>query len=103
VFIAGWWLDAIHSDFMFAFFICAMLCGTLLSLTGIMLGEMTPREYPKYGQWVRLIAYAVIENFGYRQVMTYLRLAGTMDFILGRGEWGKMEREGIVRRRGRAA
>jgi cellulose synthase/poly-beta-1,6-N-acetylglucosamine synthase-like glycosyltransferase len=99
VFVAGWWLDAIQSDFMFAFFICAMLTGTLLSLTGIMLGEMTPREYPKYGQWLRLIAYAVLENFGYRQMISYLRLAGTMDFLLGRGEWGRMEHEGLVRKK----
>ena len=103
MFVAGWWLDAIQSDFMFAFFICAMLTGTLLSLTGIMLGEMTPREYPKFGQWLRLIAYAVLENFGYRQMISYLRLAGTMDFLLGRGEWGRMEREGLARKKTHAA
>ncbi|MBI5622241.1 MAG: glycosyltransferase family 2 protein [Elusimicrobia bacterium] len=102
VFVAGWWIDAIQSDFMVAYFICAVLGGTLLSLTGIMLGEMTPREYPKFGHWFRLIAYAIIENFGYRQMISFLRLAGTMDFLMGRGEWGRMEREGLSRRRTRA-
>ena len=96
VFFLGWYLNAVQTDFMLAFFMAAILCGTLLSLTGVLLGEMSPREYPRFSHWIRLIAFAVIENFGYRQLISWLRLMGTIDFIRGKGEWGRMERRGIA-------
>ncbi|HAH06641.1 MAG TPA: glycosyl transferase [Elusimicrobia bacterium] len=99
VFAVGGFLGAIQTDFMIAFFVAAILCGTLLSLTGVLLGEMTPREYPKYRHWMRLIAFAVIENFGYRQLVSFLRLMGTIDYVRGKGEWGRMERSGLLRRK----
>jgi cellulose synthase/poly-beta-1,6-N-acetylglucosamine synthase-like glycosyltransferase len=99
VFLLGWWFNALEPDFMLAFLAVAILCGTMLSLTGVLLGEMTPRSYPKARQWLRLIAYAVIENFGYRQLISVLRLLGTLDFIRRRGEWGRMERRGMAEQR----
>lgn len=98
VFVLGWWLNALQTDFMLAFLVVALLCGTMLSLTAVLLGEMTPKAYPRYRHWLRLISYAVIENFGYRQVISVLRLLGTVDFLRGTGEWGKMERRGFLKR-----
>jgi cellulose synthase/poly-beta-1,6-N-acetylglucosamine synthase-like glycosyltransferase len=98
IFALGFFVGALNADFMVAFFIVSVLCGTLLSLTGVILGEMTPRSYPRILDWLRLTAFAVIENLGYRQIVTALRFWGTLDFVMKKGEWGSMERRGLLRR-----
>lgn len=98
IFVLGWATGALNADFMVAFFIVSILCGTMLSLTGVILGEMTPRSYPRVLDWCRLAAFAVIENLGYRQLITVLRFWGTLDYVMNTGEWGKMERRGLVRK-----
>ncbi|MFA5138117.1 MAG: glycosyltransferase [Elusimicrobiota bacterium] len=99
LFVFGWASGSLNADFMVAFLVVSILCGTLLSLTGVILGEMTPHPYPRLLDWLRLSAFAVIENLGYRQLVTVLRFWGTLDFVLNKGEWGSMERRGLAHRR----
>ena len=44
----------------------------------------------------RQAIFAFLENFGYRQIMSFLRLRGLIDFIMNKGTWGRMERQGVV-------
>lgn len=96
VFALACWRGSIESDFALAFFAAAFFCGTVLSLTGVLLGEMTPHPYPRTRQWLALILYACLENFGYRQFTTALRLWGTWDYVFKLGTWGRMERRGLA-------
>ena len=98
VFALSWWRGAIETDFALAFFAAAFFCGTVLSLTGVLLGEMTPRPYPRYRQWLALTLYACLENFGYRQFTSVLRLLGTWDYVFNIGSWGHMEHRGLATR-----
>ena len=95
VFILLWMRGAIQSEYVIAFFFVAFLCGTTLSLCGILLGEMTPRAYPKFHQWLLMMLFALIENFGYRQLISLIRLFGIFDHLRGVTGWGRMERRGI--------
>jgi cellulose synthase/poly-beta-1,6-N-acetylglucosamine synthase-like glycosyltransferase len=97
VFIGLWLRGAIESDYVIAFMFVAFLCGTTLSLCGILLSEMTPRRYPKMRHWLMMTLFAVLENFGYRQMTSLLRLLGIYDYLLGRRGWGRMERVGLTR------
>lgn len=97
IFLLAWWRGALDTDFMFAFLAATILCGITLSLTGILLGEMTPRSYPKLSHWSLLLLFAVLENFGYRQLASLLRFLGMADYVLGKGSWGKMERKGLAK------
>ena len=38
---------------------------------------------------------AVLENFGYRQLVTFWRVRGTLRFFRGEKAWGEMERRGF--------
>lgn len=89
-----WFSGGIEEDYIMAFFCCAILCGTTLSLSGILLGEMTPRQYPRFKHWAMLVLFAFLENFGYRQILSLIRLRGVLDYVLGVGNWGRMERKG---------
>lgn len=98
VVVAGWAAGILEKDFLLAFLVVSVLCGTLLSFTGVLLGEMTPRGYPKVKQWLRLAAFSIIENLGYRQLISFLRVWGTLDYVFHMGEWGRMERRGFLKR-----
>ncbi len=91
------WRGAINGDFAFAFLFAVIVCGWALSLSGILLGDMTPKHYPKLRHLATLIAFAFIENLGYRQLMTALRLLGNFDFLTGAIGWGYLDRLGLMR------
>jgi hypothetical protein len=38
---------------------------------------------------------ALVENFGYRQLVDAFRLAAVWDLLLRRGSWGRMPRRGF--------
>jgi hypothetical protein len=42
-----------------------------------------------------LLLYAVLENFGFRQLMSLLRVRGFLRMLARVGGWGKMERRGL--------
>ena len=95
VFLLLWLRGALQTEYVVAFFCVAFLCGTTLSLCGILLGEMTPRSYPKFRHWLLMVLFAVLENFGYRQMISLIRLCGIFDHLSGATGWGRMERRGI--------
>jgi cellulose synthase/poly-beta-1,6-N-acetylglucosamine synthase-like glycosyltransferase len=42
-----------------------------------------------------LLLYAVLENFGYRQLTVWWRIRGTVDYFRGKHGWDKFERKGF--------
>lgn len=84
-------------DFEFAkfFLLVAVLLSMVLSLLTISLEEMSFRRYKKMSQLFILILYALLENFGYRQVHSFWRFMGFIDYLRGKNTWGVMKRTGI--------
>ena len=84
-------------DWRFAqlLFLVAVCYGALISLASVVLEELSFRRYPRLRDLLRLAVYGVVENFGYRQLTTWWRLRGTIDFIRGQAEWGTMTRRGF--------
>ena len=69
--------------------------GVLLSTSSFLFEQMSFRIYPRLGQTLKLFFYAVIENFGYRQLNSIWRMYGTW-LHLRRipAVWGEMKRVG---------
>jgi len=44
-----------------------------------------------------LAPLGVLENFGYRQLTTYWRLKGVIDFVRKKQGWGVMTRKGFAK------
>lgn len=84
-------------DVVFAqlLFLCAVVFGALISLTAVLLEEMSYRRYPKVRHLLLLAALGVIENFGYRQLTTWWRLRGVIDSFRKKQGWGAMTRKGF--------
>lgn len=86
-------------DVVFAqlLFLCAVVFGAMISLTSVLLEEMSFRRYPKVRHLLLLAALGVIENFGYRQLTTWWRLRGVIDFVRKKQGWGVMTRKGFAK------
>ncbi|MGD9905133.1 MAG: glycosyltransferase [Vicinamibacterales bacterium] len=80
-----------------AFFAAAYLFGTLLSLAAILMEEVSFKRYRRPADTLRLVWFAFIEPFGYRQVTVWFRLKAFVRYLRGDHTWGRMLREGFGR------
>ena len=85
----------VNVQFAVLFFFVAFVLGIVLSLSSLVLEELTFQRYPKYSQVLQLFVFAVFENFGYRQLHTWWRFKGIIDFFKGSKQWGKMRKKGF--------
>lgn len=87
-------LDVVFAQLLF---LAAVVFGAMISMTSVLLEEMSFRRYPKVRHLLLLAAIGVIENFGYRQLTTYWRLKGVIDFLRNKQGWGVMTRKGFAK------
>jgi cellulose synthase/poly-beta-1,6-N-acetylglucosamine synthase-like glycosyltransferase len=80
------------------FMVLSVGYGTLLSMGSVVLEEITQRRYPRLRHVLILMFYAVIENVGYRQVVTFFRAAGVLQAFRGRrwNRWEFVEHKGVM-------
>ena len=91
----AWLLGALSVVYLVAFLVVAVFLGTLLSVSALALEEFSFRRHPRNREVVRMVFYAVAENFGYRQANDLWRVLGLVDLARGRTEWGAMKRRGF--------
>jgi len=78
-----------------AFLALAFSLGFLLSVSALMLEELSFHLYPRFSQMGALICTAIVENLGYRQLVTVWRLIGLTRWLRGaKSSWGAMKRKG---------
>ncbi|MFN2636415.1 MAG: glycosyltransferase family 2 protein [Gemmatimonadaceae bacterium] len=84
-------------DWTFAglFYLTAYGLGTALTSFTLILEDMSFHRYETFRDRALLFWWTLLENLGYRQLTVYWRLRGLWKFLLGRKEWGAMERKGF--------
>jgi cellulose synthase/poly-beta-1,6-N-acetylglucosamine synthase-like glycosyltransferase len=78
------------------FLLLAVAYGTLLSMGSVVLEEITLRRYPRLKDVMILMAFAVVENIGYRQIVTFFKAYGVLQSFRRRRAWEVVEHEGIA-------
>ncbi|NOT28083.1 MAG: glycosyltransferase family 2 protein [Acidobacteria bacterium] len=78
-----------------AFFVVAYLYGSTLSLASILMEEVSFHRYRNKSDTVRLVMFAFLEPFGYRQLTVWFRLKAFVRYVRGDVSWGRMKREGF--------
>jgi cellulose synthase/poly-beta-1,6-N-acetylglucosamine synthase-like glycosyltransferase len=68
-------------------------CG-FLSVGAVLLEEITYRRYPRLRDLFVLLAYAMVENVGYRQLILWARVQGIIKFLAGSHRWEKVIHKG---------
>ena len=72
--------------------------GTLLSVGSVLLEETTLRRYPKVRDVLYLVLWAVVENVGYRQMVTLFRAQGVLQYFTGLQKWELVVHKGFDNR-----
>src|SRR5205823_13634591 len=85
----------VNWSFALLFMLVACGYGMLLSLWAVVLEEVSFRRYRLFGDLFRLLLFASLENFGYRQLTVWWRLKAFAKVGRGGHVWGDMARKGF--------
>ena len=86
-------LGMLSGEAFAVFLLVAIGFGVLLSVSALLLEEISFHVYSRPRDLVLLLAAVVLENFGYRQINSVFRLLGFVSWIGGKkGGWGEMTR-----------
>jgi len=88
-------LGVVNVPFALLFLLIAVLSGVLLSLSAVLLEDVAFRRNARVRDLVRLIVFALLENIGYRQLITLYRIRGFVGFLRGDKSWGEITRVGF--------
>lgn len=89
----GIWLHILNWDYALLFAALSLGYMMMLSVWAVMLEEFTYRVYPRTRDFFRLILYALLEPFGYRQLTLYWRLKAFWKVLIGDRSWGRQKRQ----------
>lgn len=92
----GLTLGILSWEFALLFLAAALGYQMLLSIWAVTLEETTFRVYGRFGDFLRILLYAVVEPFGYRQLTVFWRLKAFWNALRGFTHWGEMRRRGFV-------
>jgi cellulose synthase/poly-beta-1,6-N-acetylglucosamine synthase-like glycosyltransferase len=95
--VVSYLLGMLDLQFFLLFLAVSILYGIFLSIAAILLEEISFRRYPGWIDLTKLVAYSVLENFGYRQVLSAMKVKAFWDTVRRRRAWGQMQRKGFQR------
>ena len=79
------------------FFLVSVGFGVFLSLSALLLEEISFHRYSGWREVVKIAAFAIAENFGYRQLTLWWRIVAMADYAMKRKKgWGAMVRAGFT-------
>src|SRR5438045_9511211 len=85
----------VNWSFALLFMLVAWGYGMLLSIWAVVLEEVSFRRYRRFGDLFRLLLFASLENFGYRQLTVWWRLKAFANVWQRVPVWGEMTRKGF--------
>ena len=92
-----WWvIGGLSTVYFLAFLAVSIGLGLLLTTAALALEEFSYQRYRKRREVARLLAYAVLENIGFRQLHDIWRALGYVDIARGKREWGAQQRRGFA-------
>jgi cellulose synthase/poly-beta-1,6-N-acetylglucosamine synthase-like glycosyltransferase len=95
VVVLSFLLGLLDTPFFLLFLAVSVLYGIFLSVAAILLEEVSFRRYPGWVDLVKLFTYGVLENFGYRQLLSAMKVKAFWDAVRRRRAWGRMQRRGF--------
>ncbi len=90
-----WLTGTLNKEFALLFIALAIFGGSLSSLTAFTIEVFMPNRYADLRSRLVLMFTSLLENFGYRQLISFERLKGSFQVWQKKGKWGEMKREAI--------
>lgn len=91
----GLWLGAVNLRFALLFFLVAYGLGLVLTVCTLLLEEVSFHRYMRLSDRAWMVAWAMTESLGYRQMTVVWRLRGIWKYLRKRTDWGTMTRKGF--------
>ena len=99
--LLAFFLGLLNLKIAIMLFVSTVLLGVLVSVASVLIAEKD-LGYFKYRDIFILLLYAVLENFGPRQLVSFWRVVGFFK-MLGKSQgWGKIERKGFAGKKAEA-
>jgi cellulose synthase/poly-beta-1,6-N-acetylglucosamine synthase-like glycosyltransferase len=90
-----WLLGVLSFEYLLAYLALTFAMGVAISVGSLALEEAELRRFPRAVDLVTLALAAVLENFGYRQLNSFWRMRGLLQWARGVQSWGEMSRKGF--------
>lgn len=90
-----WAAGLLSLEYLFGFIAVSFTFGVVISVGSLALEESELRRFPRARDLVLLTVFAVLENFGYRQLNNFWRLRGVWQYFRKSQSWGSMTRKGF--------
>lgn len=91
----SFWTGLIDTRLFVFFLFLAFLYGVFLSAGAVLLEEITYRRYPGWSDMFRLLFTAVLENIGYRQLISWWRVRALLHRISKPRRWDVIQKRGF--------
>ncbi|MDD3477671.1 MAG: glycosyltransferase family 2 protein, partial [Candidatus Izemoplasmatales bacterium] len=91
---AGIFFGILNTEILLLLFVVTVLLGIVLSLFSLMISEDEHEQYSVKEIWV-MIGIAILENFGWRQLISLQRAYGFLLSLRENQAWGQMNRVGF--------
>ncbi|HYE33465.1 MAG TPA: glycosyltransferase [Methylomirabilota bacterium] len=90
-----WLIGILSLKFFLAYLALLAAFGIFLSVSSLLLEELSLEETPSARGLLSLTGAAILENFGYRQLNNLWRIEGIWQFLRKKTGWGTMTRAGF--------
>lgn len=91
-----WWMGLIYWPVAVQVYLLTVLLGIAQSMGAVALEQLAFRRYTRTRDLALLLALAVLENLGYRQLTVWWRVRGLFNFLRNNQSWGEMTRTGFA-------
>jgi cellulose synthase/poly-beta-1,6-N-acetylglucosamine synthase-like glycosyltransferase len=96
-FVAGISFGFVDVKFAMLFLVAAFWLGAMMSIQALVIDNWGFNLFKGTKPRLKLLAAAVLENLGYRQLTLWYRIRGLIKYLVGEKSWGKMTRKGFER------
>ena len=88
-------LGMLSLNAMYLFFLASVLFGVILSIGSLIIEVYAFEKEIKLRLFFRLLLYAILENFGYRQMLSFARLIAVLRYKKYKHSWAKIKRKSL--------
>ena len=88
-------LGMLNGEIALLLFCATVMLGIFVSIASLVIAEQEV-NYLSVKDVFKLIGYAVVEHFGFRQLMSMWRVVGYINILRGSSGWGAMVRQGFA-------
>ena len=91
--LTSYFIGLLNKEFLITFLLIYIVYSAIISITAIVLDNYIFREKLTLVEIIKLILFAILESFGYRQLCSWYRISGFIGYRKSKYQWGKIKRK----------